>query len=304
MDCRSFHDRLEEFVDERLTTSDRSTADEHLLGCPSCRELVEILLIASGAVALETSPDLTRMILERTSGTACESSRDLLCDFADQSLASDDAELVRLHLDDCAECSALTGAITRLAEQLPELAELAPDAAFVDDVLARTLPWWPRMKRRFPTLADFGGRMVRRPRFALEAAYVCTVMLVLAVGPGTLARVPEWVGRVKPPSTVELALATEMRSRVVSGLGELWNVTGGRAAEISRELRIGISERYERTGNARGELRRHRDDLVGATMDIDPGMAVTALKGIGSGLGTISSEFASNEIDEDQNLER
>ena len=304
MDCRSFHDRLEEFVDGRLTTSKRRTADEHLLGCPSCAELVEILRTASGAVPLETSPDLTRMILERTSGAACESSRDLLCDFADQSLASDDAELVRLHLDDCAACSALTGAITRLTEELPELAELEPDAAFVDDVLARTLPWWPRVKRRFPVLADLGGRMVRRPRFALEAAYVCTVVLVLAVGPRTLARVPEWVGRVKPPSTVELGVAAEMRSRVASGLGELWDVTGGRAADVSRELRIGISERYERTGDARGELRGHRDDLVEATMDIDPGTAVTALRGIGSGLGTISRDFASNEIDEDENLER
>ena len=307
MDCRSFHDRLEDFIDGRLTTSDRRTADEHQLGCPSCREVVEILMAASAAIPREAPPDLTRAILERTSGSACESSRDLLCDFADQSLAPVDAELVRLHLDDCGECSALTGAIARLTEELPELAELAPDAAFVDDVLARTLPWRHRLRRRFPVLADLGGRMVRRPRFALEAAYVCTVVLMLAVGPRTLARVPEWVGRVKTPSTVELEITAEMRNRVASGLGELWNVTAGRAAEVSREVRDGLSERYERTEEARDELRRHRDELVEAAREIDPGTAVTALKGIGSGLGTISRDFASDEIDEheeDENLEQ
>jgi predicted anti-sigma-YlaC factor YlaD len=304
MDCRSFHDRLEDFVDERLTTSDRRAADEHLQVCSSCREVAEIMLTASGAMPREASPDLTRAILERTSGSACESSRDLLCDFVDQSLASVNAELVRLHLDDCGECSALTGAIARLTEELPELAEIEPDTAFVDDVLGRTLPWQRRLARRFPALADFGKHMVRRPRFALEAAYVCTVVLVLAVGPRTLARVPEWVGRVKTPSTVELELTAEMRSRVASGLGELWGATGGRAAEVSREVRQGLSDRYERTGDARDELRRHRDELVEAAREIDPGTAVTAFKGIGSGLGTISRDFASDEIDEDENSER
>ncbi len=304
MDCRSFQDRLEDFVDGLLAESDRRAADEHLLGCPTCREVAEILQTASEAMPREPSPDLTAAILQRTSGSPCESTRDLLCDLVDESLTPVDAGLVRLHLDACGECSALTGAIARLTEELPELAEIEPDASFVDEVLARTLPWRRRLVRRFPVLADLGTRMVRRPRFALEAAYVCTVVLVLAVGPKTLARVPEWVGRVNTRSTVELEPTAEIRSRVASGLGEPWNATGGRAAQVSRKVREGLAERYERTGDARDELRRHRDELVEAAKDVDPATAVTALKEIGSGLGTLSRSFASDEIDKHENLER
>ncbi|MHC4932686.1 MAG: anti-sigma factor family protein [Planctomycetota bacterium] len=305
MDCRSFQDRLDDFLDGRLPDADRRTAKKHVRDCARCREMVEILRSASDTPPVEPPSDLTRAILERTSGSPCESSRALLCDFVDGALTGVDADLVRLHLGDCPECTALGHALTRLADELPELAEIEPDPGFVDAVVARTVPWRRRVARRLPALADLGARLARRPRFALEAAYVGTVILVLAVGPNALARVPDWaIGVVQARPVLASDRTTDVRDRVASGLNGLWNATGGRAAEISREARGDLATRYERTDDVRSDLRRHRGELVKAVHATNPSEAVTALKGIVSDLGTLSRRFASDETDEDENPER
>ena len=89
---------------------------------------------------VETPDGLTESILARTSGRTCPRAQTLLGDHVDGILGGLDRGLVDAHLQRCRECAALASVLTRLGEDLPVFAELRPDAALIDDVLARTRP--------------------------------------------------------------------------------------------------------------------------------------------------------------------
>jgi hypothetical protein len=233
-----------------------------------------------------------------------------LCDYVDGSLPEIDVELVRLHLGGCEACEGLALALTSLAGELPAMAEIEPDSAFVGDVLARTVPWRRRIARRLDKLTairDLWPRVVRRPRFALEAAYVGTLVLVLIFGPNLpLAGVPrKAIDMIRARPLVESGEArdriAELESRAVSGVRNLWEATGGEVATRSRTIAADLAQRYERTGEARSDLRRRGNELVGAALDADPGAAATAFRGFGSDLGTLWEHLASNESEEGNN---
>jgi len=314
MDCRSFLDRLEALLDETLGGDARRAAEEHLRECADCRQIVELARSEPGGMAVEPPADLAGSILERTSGPACDGARDRLCDYVDGSLPEIDVELVRLHLGGCEACEGLARALTSLAGELPAMAEIEPDSAFVGDVLARTVPWRRRLARRLEKLTairDLWPRVVRRPRFALEAAYVGTLILVLIFGPNLpLAGVPrKAIDMIRARPLVESGEArdriAELESRAVSGVRNLWEATGGEVATRSRTIAADLAQRYERTGEARSDLRRRGNELVGAARDADPGAAATAFRGIGSDLGTLWEHLASNESEEgDKQLRR
>lgn len=115
-------------------------------------------------------------VLARTSGPVCGRAHRLL---TEDDLPEVERELLSLHLERCDECRGLAAALAALAEDLPGLAEIRPDPAFADDVLAATLPaavrwrrWWRRLR------SESWPRWVRRPRFAWEAAFALTLVLV------------------------------------------------------------------------------------------------------------------------------
>ena len=83
-------------------------------------------------------PALTEAILERTSGSPCVRAREQLGDLTDGRLAATDTELMRLHLGHCRPCAALADTLAWLAEELPAMATLEPDDAFLADVLRAT----------------------------------------------------------------------------------------------------------------------------------------------------------------------
>lgn len=124
---------------------------------------------------------LTRAILARTSGNACGSARDRLCDFVDGALDPFDRGLVAGHLEHCAPCADVAGALAEAAAVLPSFARLAPRTSVVFDVLRAT--------SRRPIEPGFGERLsawlrraAARPRFSLEVAYVLTVLLLVVLG--------------------------------------------------------------------------------------------------------------------------
>ncbi len=124
---------------------------------------------------------LTRAILARTSGDACGSARERLCDFVDDRLAPFDRSLMDGHLAHCHACADLAAALAESAEVLPSFARLAPRSSVVFDVLRAT--------NRRPSEPGFGerlsawlGRVAARPRFSLEVAYVLTVLLLVVLG--------------------------------------------------------------------------------------------------------------------------
>lgn len=177
MNCHELEERLERLVAGELAGDERQVCAQHLAGCGVCRELEALARIAEPAV------DLVQQVLDRTTGDACAAARELLCERTDGNLRGIDEELVEGHLGGCSECRALAGALDALAIDLPRLSDLSPGESFVGAVLRRTLPWRVLLRRWW---SRAWPRWVQRPRFALEAAYVATLVLLLIVAtPGS-----------------------------------------------------------------------------------------------------------------------
>jgi predicted anti-sigma-YlaC factor YlaD len=184
MECREFIDLLEELLAERLPEESRRAALEHAQECARCSELV--------MAADDPSFDLAGSILRRTSGSTCRSARRLLCDELDGEIERIDSELLMFHLDGCTECAALSRSLAALASDLPMLSEIAPDDRFLGEVLARTLPAQSPAGRWASRLALGMQQLLRRPRFAMEGAYIGTLVLLLIFGAQSalLAQIP------------------------------------------------------------------------------------------------------------------
>jgi anti-sigma factor RsiW len=239
MDCRELEDRLEALLDGELDELESRRCARHLETCPSCRELAEPLTVASAP-----PEDLVDAVLASTSGSPCGRSQSLLCEWLDGETAAADGELMAAHLDTCADCRSLAAAMTRLAAELPELAELRPDPGFVEAVLAATLPVRVRLRRWW---AAVWPQWVRRPRFASEAAFVATMALVIVFAtPGSpLEAVPTKalvLARTDPAARLEAPVA-QLEARLEAPVAALGD-------HFTTQVKEPISARY-----ARGETR-------------------------------------------------
>lgn len=163
--------------------------------------------------------NLVRSILDRTSGTACNRALALLPGLVEDELDQMDRTLVQGHLEHCAGCRSVALVLGWLGDELSTMAELDPGPEFTSRILART------SKSPAPGsagdqltgaagLMDRAGRWweskIRRPVFALQAAYALTVLLVVLTTlpplhsvPGTVLNTVQagpaslpWVGRV------------------------------------------------------------------------------------------------------------
>jgi hypothetical protein len=238
MDCASFIDRLEALLDGSLPAGERTAAERHRERCAACRELSSAMAAESDGAPLDPPADMTASILERTSGSTCESAERRLCDWIDRELEPVDDELLRLHVDGCAECAALARVLARIPQDLARMAELQPDARFVDDVLARTLPRRKRFERWTAKLAAGWQGLLQRPRIAWEGAYVGTIVLVLLFGtPGSpLAAVPRHaldLARTNPVAELEQPV-TALEAQVSSDVRAAWRSTSGKVAGATR----------------------------------------------------------------------
>lgn len=157
MDCKHYEELLFERLDRKLHATLASELRSHLARCERCTELASLL--AGDNAATVVPADLADAILARTTGR--------------------DAPLLR--------------AARQLERDLPALAEMQPDGAFVADVLAATVlagreSFWVRA-------ASFWQGLAQRPRLALESAYLGSLAIFLLVGlpASPLAGVPQQV---------------------------------------------------------------------------------------------------------------
>jgi Putative zinc-finger len=169
MNCESLLDHAAGFLDGSLTGPDRDAVAGHVDACADCRDLLASLSAAE-------DPGLAGAILAKTSGTACDRARSLMCDRVDGAIGALDAELVDGHVRHCPVCGALASTLAQLKEDLPRLAAVDPGPGFVDAVLART----SRRPRRVPSFerwAAAASRLLERPRIALEGAFVAAALV-------------------------------------------------------------------------------------------------------------------------------
>ena len=184
MDCRTFEDRLDAFVAGSLQPETMAAVTEHLHACPRCRTLVSIIRGEKDARFHELPNDLLPSILRRTAGPPCPQAEERLCDAIDGSLSIEDGDLLASHLNHCTDCSRLASVLAECQDMLPEMALLEPDAGFVDDVLcvtARRIKPYSAITN-FHQLSGWWHRLVRRPRFAFEVAYLGSLVFLLALG--------------------------------------------------------------------------------------------------------------------------
>jgi predicted anti-sigma-YlaC factor YlaD len=270
-DCNAIEQRLDAMLDGSLSGTDRAAADRHLASCDACRELLRLARIPQ-----PESVDLLGGVMTATTGSACATARDRLCDFIDRRLDGLDDELVRSHLDGCRDCGALTTTLVELTHELPLMAELAVDDRFLADVIARTSAGHRPRIDRFSLWIRGWGRLLERPRFALEAAYVMTALIVLIVGIPTapLAGVSR--------RAFEIA-ATDLRPGVERSVNQM-------GSDVSHRVRRAWSSTETRITT---DARQHAGTVIGFS---------TAIAGdIRQGVGTLWTRLASGETNNDDN---
>ena len=274
--CRTFIERVDDFLEGRLSPADRRAAEEHLQGCGGCRDLIG--LVADSGVPVAPPPDLIGAVLARTSGSACGSARARLCDHVDRLPAPVDDDLVRMHLDGCPECGALAVALARLAIDLPPLAEKDPGARFVREVLARTSRRETLPSRIAARLAAGWRALAHRPRIAWEGAYIGLIVMVILFGTpnAPFADVPARA----------LGLVRTVQEAVPAPIGAV----GGEA----RRMRASVNSAWKQT----------QTGMVDATGDLVTGMkrrSSATWEGFKKDLGTAWERIASQQTTHDAN---
>lgn len=181
MNCQDFDRRLDALLDGACSAGEWGEAEAHLAGCSRCRTLFDGAAGRGSVLDEAAQASLTASIVRRTSGSPCESARARLGDLVDGALDPFDRELVTDHLSRCSSCAALAGALERCAAVLPSFAVLTPPPHLVAAVLGATSsrPVGPTFDER---VAAWLRLAALRPRFSLEAAYVCTLLLALVFG--------------------------------------------------------------------------------------------------------------------------
>jgi hypothetical protein len=129
----------------------------------------------------DSSRELTRSILDQTSGPVCIRARSNFCDLVDERLSPEAEQITRLHLESCPSCKAVEESLIELGSLLPEMAELHPGEGFAGDVLDATIARVSPVVALRNRITQWWHNAVRRPRFAWEAAYAGALIFFLAL---------------------------------------------------------------------------------------------------------------------------
>ena len=307
MECTHFSDRLDALLDGTLPAAERTRAEAHTAACPRCRELYLLMRVDITDVAdvvdiasPETPGDLTESILLRTSGRACGRAQTLLGDHVDNTLAAGDRVLVDAHLQWCRECAVLAGVLTHLGEDLPVFAELRPDTALLEEVLARTVRPIP-VSTMWNRAQETARRFFERPRIAWEAGYVAALVVWLVFGASwsPLRAAPvQALALIQQGATVSQAAGANAMAAInrrVAAINRRVAAMSERTigAAVSGADRVtggffaSLSDRYLQAAELAPDLDRHWRQLTAAVLDRDLFSGVDALRSLSRDAGSL-----------------
>ena len=216
-------------------------------------------------------------VLGRTSGGACGRAVEQLSDLVDDRLQGVDRQLVQAHLEHCQDCRQVAVTMGWLNPLLPQMAEIDPGPEFLAGVLARTsLAARPRVHSEHPAglagVMDRVGRwwekQIIRPEFALQAAYVATVVLVLLTSlPGSPLRgVPGQALEVVTagPQTIPYVGSALAGANDWMEIRTAKTVDAGydRAGNYWQQFEEGLDRRNVRSADSRTELKFHWETML------------------------------------------
>ena len=179
MDCSHFAEILADLQEGNLSPVEKSAAQAHLAKCPACRRLLQIACGDLDILPQDRHDALAHSILDCTSGSACARVESSLWDFIEGDLNAEDAHLISLQLENCAECRLVAEDLVLIQQELPEMAEIDPGESFTQAVVSVTSGLRPYRSSRETGFRAWWDRMIQRPRFPLEAAYVGALVLFL-----------------------------------------------------------------------------------------------------------------------------
>ena len=293
MECTQFSDRLDALLDGTLPAGEETRAEAHAAACPRCRELYALMRVDLETPSVKTPGGLTESILMHTSGRACPRAQTLLGDHVDGTLGALDRELVDSHLRQCRECVALASVLARLGEDLPIFAELRPDAALVNDVLARTVRP-TRWSALWNGAQHAGQRFFERPRIAWEAGYVAAMVVWLVFGASwsPLRAVPVQALALIQQGAIDTQAASAsamagINRRVAAMSQRTIGVAVNRADRATSGFFAGLSYRYRHAAELAPDLHRHWRQFAAAVLDRDLFSGVDALRSLSRDAGSM-----------------
>jgi hypothetical protein len=183
MNCSRFSEILADFQEGKLLPGEQSAAEAHVGTCSACRRLLDIIRGGIAVLPEDREDELARSILDRTCGPVCSHVESQLWDFAGGELGEEDSQLLILHLEHCAGCRSVAGDLAILQEELPAMSEIEPGASFTSDVVRITSGGIPDQSGFAKRLQACWNLLVQRPLFSYEAAYVGTLVVILAFSP-------------------------------------------------------------------------------------------------------------------------
>jgi anti-sigma factor RsiW len=179
MNCSRFARILADFEQGTLAPGERLSVEAHLESCQRCRRLLGTARGTIDLLAGEGGDALARSIMVRTSGPVCPRAESRLWEYVDGSLDATESQLIALHLEHCEGCRSIAAEFADAQQVLSAMAEIDPGPFFTREVFGLTSGRHARVSVFRTRFLAWWNRMVYRPRFALEAAYVGTLVLVL-----------------------------------------------------------------------------------------------------------------------------
>jgi len=257
MDCSRFERILADFAEGNLGARDQAVAELHLGNCRACRQLLSTAMGQIDLLPDDAADELARSILDSTSGSVCPRVESRLWDFCAGELSLEDAGLMALHLDHCPGCRSLAAALAEAQQVLPAMAEIEPDGSFTSEIVWATSGCRTCQVDFWAYFLSWLDRMIKRPHFALEAAYVGTLVLAFvfsspflpfwsrlsseAFQPSAQYLASVWTATTDSVSAGvrETASAVTSKSRMASGsIREATTKYGQLPIRLGREARI------------------------------------------------------------------